>query len=264
MSIEIISTDFDGTLVSDRYPTAYVPELIECIESLRGRGAHWAINTGRTLMHIIEGLREHRFPYSPDYVLTNEREVFRQSPGHRDHEGWEDFGEWNARCSSEHEHAFAMAQEFFNQVEAYAVAQGRLRVVQNGEILEGLVADSEELMDEVVDYLDQTRMDFPLLGYQRNSVYLRFCHINYHKGSALAELSRLLGVDRQRIFAIGDNHNDIPMLDGSAAAMTACPGNSVHEVRAAVRQSGGYVARHHASAGVVEAIGHFVDNPPQA
>ncbi len=257
MEIKIISTDFDGTLVSNNGWPAFVPELVERIELLRQQGAVWAINTGRSLWHIVEGLQVNRFPHSPDFVLTNEREVFRRSADHGNHDGWEDFGEWNTRCANEHELAFQTAGEFFTIIESYAMDKGRLRVMHNDISIEGLVAETEDDMDEVVQYIDEIRTRFPQVSYQRNSVYLRFCHIDYHKGSALTELARLLGVEHSQIFAIGDNHNDIPMLDGGAAAMNACPGNSVPEVKQLVQQVGGYIATDHASAGVVEALDHF-------
>jgi hydroxymethylpyrimidine pyrophosphatase-like HAD family hydrolase len=90
-------------------------------------------------------------------------------------------------------------------------------------------------------------------------VYLRFCHADYHKGAALAELGRLIEVPRENIFAAGDHHNDISMLDGRVAAMPACPANAIDEVKAAVRAAGGYVAQKQHGAGVYEALLHFLD-----
>jgi hypothetical protein len=90
-------------------------------------------------------------------------------------------------------------------------------------------------------------------------VYLRFCHADYHKGAALAELARLIKVPRENIFAAGDHHNDISMLDGKAAAMPSCPANAIDEVKAVVRAAGGYVARKQHGAGVYEALLHFLN-----
>lgn len=259
MVIELISTDFDGTLVRDGAPVDKC--LVEKITEMRNQGVHWAINTGRSLHHITEGLKEHGFPISPDYVLTNEREVFRRSPDHDEkaHTGWQDFGEWNERCASDHDRAFELAGEFFRKVKSYAIEHGRLHILDyGGEAIEGLIAESDDEMDEVVDYIEGVREPYPDVSYQRNSIYLRFCHIAYHKGSALNELRRLLGIAREKTLAIGDNHNDVPMLDGSCAAMNACPGNALAEVKDVVRQSGGYIARRHLGAGVLEAIEHYL------
>ncbi|HUE62202.1 MAG TPA: HAD hydrolase family protein, partial [Chthoniobacterales bacterium] len=96
-------------------------------------------------------------------------------------------------------------------------------------------------------------------NYQRNTIYLRFCHADYHKGAALAELARLIDVPRENIFAAGDHHNDISMLNGQVAAMPACPANAIEEVKAAVRKAGGYVAKREHGAGVHEALLHFLN-----
>jgi hydroxymethylpyrimidine pyrophosphatase-like HAD family hydrolase len=91
-------------------------------------------------------------------------------------------------------------------------------------------------------------------------VYLRFCHTDYHKGAALAELTRLVDVPRENIFAAGDHHNDLSMLDGRFAAMPAAPANAIPEVKSAVRAAGGYVAAKSYGAGVHEALLHFTRN----
>ncbi|MEY5026668.1 MAG: hypothetical protein RLZZ244_2196, partial [Verrucomicrobiota bacterium] len=84
--IRLLSTDFDGTLVDHFANPPVDPALFRMLEVLRGRGVHWAINTGRDLPFVDEGLREFGFPVEPDFVLTAEREVFHRGAGG----GWED------------------------------------------------------------------------------------------------------------------------------------------------------------------------------
>ena len=122
----------------------------------------------------------------------------------------------------------------------------------------GLIASSEEEMDRVTDFIEKARQKQPKFNYQRNTVYLRFCHADYHKGAALAELARLIGISRENIFAAGDHHNDISMLDGKVAALPACPANAIPEVKNAVHAAGGYVAKREHGAGVHEALKHFL------
>jgi hypothetical protein len=112
-------------------------------------------------------------------------------------------------------------------------------------------------MERITEFIEQARAAHPNLDYQLNTVYLRFCHADYHKGAALAELARLLEVPRENIFASGDHHNDISMLDGKVAGMPSCPANAIDEVKDAVRAAGGYVAENAHGAGVYEALLHF-------
>ena len=79
------------------------------------------------------------------------------------------------------------------------------------------------------------------------------------KGATLAELARLLDVARENIFAAGDHHNDVSMLDGRFAAMPSCPANAIAEVQLAVSNAGGYIAQKAHGAGVHEALVHFVN-----
>src|SRR5207253_6602802 len=116
------------------------------------------------------------------------------------------------------------------------------RVIYEANGPAGVIATSEEEMDRVTKFIDHAKAKEPKFHYQRNTIYLRFCHADYHKGAALAELSRLLEIPREEIFAAGDHHNDISMLDGRFAAMPACPANAISEVKDAVRSAGGFVA----------------------
>ena len=115
-------------------------------------------------------------------------------------------------------------------------------------------------MDRVTAFIDQAKAHEPKFHYQRNTIYLRFCHADYHKGAALKELSRLTRIDRESIFAAGDHHNDLPMLDGRYAAFPACPANAITPVKDAVRGAGGCVAKKEFGAGVHEALQYFLSS----
>ncbi|MGH7936338.1 MAG: HAD hydrolase family protein, partial [Chthoniobacterales bacterium] len=95
--IQLISTDFDGTLVSHASDPVFDRNCIELIRELQKDGAIWAINTGRSVGLLEEGLESFSFPIQPDFILTSERDVFR--PAAR---GWEPFGDWNERCARAH------------------------------------------------------------------------------------------------------------------------------------------------------------------
>ena len=70
-------------------------------------------------------------------------------------------------------------------------------------------------MEFVVNEIQREAARLPDFCFQRNSIYLRFCHVDYHKGSALGELCRLEQIPADSVFAAGDPFNDISMLDGS-------------------------------------------------
>jgi HAD superfamily hydrolase (TIGR01484 family) len=251
--IKLLSTDFDGTIVDHEAIPPVHPDFFELMRRLQKQGVQWAVNTGRVLWHIEEGLHEMKFPVAPDYVLTSEREVFHRGANGR----WQDFGDWNKRCADAHDVLFAQATTLLADIETFLANHTKAHPIYEGERLIGLAAESDSEMDQVVEFLKRECTRVPGFQFMRNTIYVRFCHEAYSKGTALGELARLTGVSRDEIFAAGDHYNDLPMLDGRHAAWVACPVNAVEAVKRAVSGAGGYVANGACSAGIVEALRHF-------
>ena len=252
--IRLLSTDFDGTLVAHGSDPVLDHGCMEYIGRLQESGVIWAINTGRSVDLLESGLTDLEFPIHPDFILTSERDIFRPSPNGGK---WEPYGDWNERVAREHAQLFQSAKSVLAEVVDFVNQKTKARLLYHTAGLEGLIAESEEELDRVTRFIDQARANQPNFHYQRNTVYLRFCHADYHKGTALAELSRLLEIPRKEIFAAGDHHNDISMLDGRFAAFPACPANAIPEVKETVNAAGGYVASKTCGAGVHEALRHF-------
>jgi len=254
MNIRLLSIDFDGTLVSRVSEPVLDDRCMELIRDLQDDGVLFAINTGRSVDLLECGLTDFSFPMRPDFILTSERDVFRASTNGGQ---WEAFGDWNERCAREHAELFNSAQSVLAEVVNFVTQKTKARLIYHSEGLEGLVAANDEEMNRITRFIEKARAKQPRLHYQRNTVYLRFCHTDYHKGAALAELARLTDIPRENIFAAGDHHNDISMLDGKVAAMPSCPANAIPEVKDAVRGAGGYVAQSEHGAGVHDALRYF-------
>jgi HAD superfamily hydrolase (TIGR01484 family) len=255
MKIKLLSIDFDGTLVSRVSEPVLDEGCMQLIRDLQSGGVLFSINTGRSVDLLESGLTDFAFPLHPNFILTTEREVFR--PGNNG-EKWEPFGDWNERCTRDHAELFSSSESILAEVVDFVNQKTKAQLIYHSAGLEGLRAESEQEMDRIVEFIEGARAKEPKFNYQRNTIYLRFCHADYHKGAALAELARLIDVPRENIFAAGDHHNDISMLDGSVAAMPACPANAIEEVKTTVRNAGGYVARREHGAGVHEALKHFL------
>src|SRR5438477_3162094 len=254
--MRLLSTDFDGTIVSRVSEPILNASCMDLIGGLQAAGVIWAINTGRSVDLLESGLTDFCFPFRPDFILTSERDVFR--PGSNGTK-WEAFGDWNERCARDHAELFNSAQSVLAEVVDFVNQKTKARLIYHSQGLEGLVATDDEELNRITEFIEQARTKEPNLNYQRNTVYLRFCHADYHKGAALAELSRLTEVPRENIFAAGDHHNDISMLDGQVAALPSCPANAIPNVKDAVRAAGGYIAQGEYGAGVYEALLHFAE-----
>src|SRR4029077_14428636 len=111
------------------------------------------------------------------------------------------------------------------------------RLIYDSDRLARLAAENEGEVEHIAPFIDQAPTWGPTFDYQRNGIYLRFCHTDYHKGAALAELARLIELARDNIFAAGDHHNDISIFNRKVVAMTSCPANAIPEVQNAVRNA---------------------------
>ena len=252
--IRLLSTDFDGTLVSHYAEPVLDPRCMQLIQELQQNGTIWAINTGRSMQLLESGLMDFDFPVHPDFILTSERDVFRRAENGRH---WEPFGDWNMRVAQEHRELYSSAAPVYAEVLDFVQRNTRARIIHEAHGPEGLIAQNEEEMARIIAFIDEARAAHPKFHYQHNTVYLRFCHADYHKGAALAELQRLIEIPREQTFAAGDHFNDVSMLDGVYAQYPACPSNAIHEVQQTVRNAGGYVAETECGAGVYEALLYF-------
>jgi hydroxymethylpyrimidine pyrophosphatase-like HAD family hydrolase len=109
-------------------------------------------------------------------------------------------------------------------------------------------------MARVIEFVHDHLEHWPDLGYQRNTIYLRFTHRNFDKGTALRELSRHLGISPAEVFAAGDNFNDLSMLRRDLAHHLVAPVNSLPEVKSQVLAEGGFVSPLSASRAMAEAV----------
>jgi hydroxymethylpyrimidine pyrophosphatase-like HAD family hydrolase len=253
--IRLLSTDFDGTLVDHFATPPVAPELFAWLERLHRCGVFWAVNTGRDLGFALDGLREFQFPVEPDYILTNEREIFHRNPQGE----WHDYGDWNRRCILAHDRLFQTEAPFLDEMLRFVRDETGAQPIYENDRPVGLCAQDDGEMDRVIAHLHAIRKPGSLFHYQRNTIYLRFCHADYSKGAALGELCRLARISAGETFTAGDHHNDLSMLDGRFARWPAAPGNAIDEVKEAVTKAGGYVAQARCSDGVMEALCYFFE-----
>lgn len=247
--LRILSTDFDGTLIGHPSDGRCVPAFGEVLRRHRDAGGVWVLNTGRSVEHAIEGLALFCAPAAPDFLLTCEREIFS---GNGDGT-WTPHSEWNALCTERHDTLFEVAAPVVCAICSFAARSPDVTIIEEEGRPAGLVTSSEKIMDEVAAFIENESVEHPDFSYQRNTVYLRFCHRDYHKGSSLGEVCRMLQIDRSAVLAAGDHFNDLPMLDGRYAAFPCCPSNAIPEVKRTVLAAGGHVASLPAADGIAEA-----------
>jgi hydroxymethylpyrimidine pyrophosphatase-like HAD family hydrolase len=247
--IKLLSTDFDGTLFAEFEQPPIPVALQNLIARLQAGGAKWVINTGREMSSLMEALARAGVTVEPDYLVLVEREI------HRHHEaqyvGLED---WNSACSRTHTELFAGIVDRLPRLVTWIQARFHARIYEDAYSPLCLVASDNGDMDAIHAFLNSFCRTVPNLTVVRNDVYARFSHVRYNKGSALAELTRRLGLTAGQVFAAGDHLNDLPMLSKRYARFLAAPANAVAAVKDAVRRQGGYLSPRPHGHGVADAI----------
>ncbi len=71
----ILCFDFDGTLIHPDSDPVFHPTLGQMIQQLRGQGAAWVINTGRSLAQTLQGLAQHGIYMEPDFIIAQECDI---------------------------------------------------------------------------------------------------------------------------------------------------------------------------------------------
>jgi len=253
LPIQLISTDFDGTLHAD-FETPPVPhDLQALIGDLQRQGAKWVINTGRDLSSVMEGIARARMSIRPDFLVTVEREIHI-------HEGaqYEACVEWNQGCKAAHGELFARVRENVPRLVDWVSKRFRAALYEDEFSPFCLIAENNGDADAIQQFLDAYCAEVPNLTLVRNDVYARFSHVAYNKGTALREIARRLGIARERILAAGDHLNDLPMLSGEFAACVVAPDNAIPVVKETVRRQNGYVSHQPWGHGVARGLEHFL------
>lgn len=249
LPIQLISTDFDGTIFAEFERPPISDRLQTLLCDLQNQGAKWVVNTGRDMSGLMEALGRAHISVQPDYLVLVEREIYQ-------HDGVRYVGleYWNAECERHHEELFLRVREDLPRITDWINARFNATIYEDPYSPFCLIAGNDADAEVIHRYLDEYCLGVPLLTVVRNDVYARFSHAAYNKGTALAELTRRLGISAQRVFAAGDHLNDLPMLSRTYARWLAAPGNAIDPVKSAVLGQGGYLSDLFHGDGVAEAL----------
>lgn len=249
LRIQLISTDFDGTIFAEFENPPVSERLQALLRDLQNHGAKWVVNTGRDMSGLMEALARARVSVQPDYLVLVEREIYQ-----RDGVRYVGLEKWNSECERRHEELFIRVREDLPRLTGWINDRFNATIYQDPYSPFCLIAGNEVDAEVIHQYLDEYCQGVPYLTVVRNDVYARFSHAAYNKGTALAELTRRLGITAQHVFAAGDHLNDLPMLSSTYARWLAAPQNAIDPVKSAVKDQDGYLSTLPHGDGVAEAL----------
>lgn len=252
--IKLISTDFDGTLFSEHEAPPVPEELQALIGQLQRGGARWVINTGRDMPALMETLASARLAVRPDYLVLVEREIH-----FLDGDRYVSLEAWNDGCRRAHDRLFVQVRRDMPRLSSWVSSRYNAMVYEDAYSPFCLTALNDRDAEEIHRFMEEYCREVPHLMVMRNNVYARFCHADYHKGTALAEIARVLGIGVSHIFAAGDHLNDLPMLARCHAGCLVAPANALEVVKDAVRRQDGYVSELAHGHGVADGLKHYLN-----
>lgn len=252
MKPRIVCTDFDGTLAGENPEEPLAPDFFRwLLQSSKSTEISWVVATGRSWESLREALLFHQAPRMPDWIVTVEREIHQVKAGEA-----QSHAEWNQRCTETHQALFGRHGALLERIEREIGSTDEVTVIPDAGAI-GLVAGSQKSIARTSILVNEIIREHPEISTVRNGPYFRFAHVDYHKGSCLAEIQKILDHGPETTFIAGDNLNDLPMLQRKYGHYLTCPSNSVTEVLAQVKSEGGYIAKKQAGEGIAEALCFF-------
>ncbi len=253
----IVCLDFDGTLFSHIGWKEGNPTLKTCadeIEKWISCGWTWGINTGRSLDLLLRDISLCKIGKPPSFIISREREIqyFNAKTSLYDIDE-----KWKLNCETTHEATYLREAGTIKQVKFFVESQTKAKWVSEPGDEAGVIATTIEEMDHILEYVDKLLLKIEDLKYLRSTIYMRFTHVAFHKGTSLQSVANKMNIETAKIITIGDGDNDLGMLDRCYSSNVACPSNATDKVKQQVEEQGGYLAEGEASLGVYEALSHF-------
>jgi HAD superfamily hydrolase (TIGR01484 family) len=249
LPVKLISTDFDGTLFAEFENPPVPMELQETIAELKAQGAKWVINTGRDMSSLMETLGRSGMDICPDFLVLVEREIY-----YHQESLYTPLESWNTRCAQTHAQMWVQVRQDLPRLVDWINTHAHAHIYEDPFSPLCIIAANNGEMDKINAYLADYADGVPHLSVVRNDVYSRFCHDAFTKGTALDEITRMLGLTPDVVLAAGDHLNDLTMLDRKYARHIVSPSNATPEVKAAVRAQGGHVSEFPHGHGVLDGL----------
>lgn len=257
--IRLVCLDFDGTIMAyDGDHAFFDPSVIDALNQLQRHGISWCANSGRTCESQLDVLRTARsdgLDHEPVALICSESVLYI-----REDDQFVSFDAWNnkVRATLPAFHR-ELRSRFSHELESIENRYPLAETVFHSEATAYLLCTSDQALiqrffDEFSALVEQVPHGVP----NRNGAWVFALHDAFGKGRVLQAYLDHHGMSADVVLAVGDNLNDIDMLDGTVARFVGCPANALSEVQDTVRLAGGMVAQKHGPPGTLDILRHFL------
>jgi Cof subfamily protein (haloacid dehalogenase superfamily) len=276
--VRLVLMDIDGTLISANRTTFH--NVIEQLKKLKVLGIEFSLATGRTIrgagdvLAALQSVRANMPPmiaYNgavifsgrdafPLQTLTIDTTAFGRLIEHCRHRGYRPLA-YTCQPNFDLEPNDVFRGYRFPDEKVFSEMREPIREF-NGmhvEAIPDLIHSDKQFVAVLIDTIGQggiAAMSNDLLQELGNDLrittsggrYIEVCHPLGTKSEAMKKLARLNALDLTQIMSIGDNYNDLEMIESAGV------GVAVANAPAAVRDAAMLVCSRAAAEGVVEAL----------
>ncbi|RKD69503.1 hypothetical protein ATL39_2922 [Sinobaca qinghaiensis] len=234
---KLIAIDMDGTLLNDQHEIT--PEVRETLLEARSKGSHIVLCTGRPIGGVHRYLDELGLTDEGDYVIAYNGALVQDTHTGRvvnelslTHENLEELYEVSRELDTPM-HYFDSEQVYTpnKDISRYTILEAHLtqlplsyRKVE--EMPKGtlfpkvmFIHDPEKLSEVIAAVPDSLKQKYTMV--QSAPYFFEILHPQASKGSAVQQLAESLDITREQVMCIGDNGNDLSMIQyaGCGVAM---------------------------------------------
>ncbi len=268
MAIKLIAIDMDGTLLNPQHEVT--PGVKKAIQAAREKGVSVVLATGRPFIGVQRYLMELDLQHEGQYCITNNGALVQQAATgecvveatltHDDYLYFEKL----ARELGVHFQALTKSELYTanKDISAFTVHESFLTGIplhyRAVEEMDSSMTFPKVMMIDPPEILDKAIARLPEEARERATImksspyYLEILNKKVNKGAGVKALADRLGLSRDEVMAIGDQENDMAMLEfaGTGVAM----GNGIESVKAIAQ----FVTKTNLEDGVAYAIEKFV------
>ncbi|HPR81935.1 MAG TPA: sugar-phosphatase [Enterococcus sp.] len=229
MSIKLIAIDIDGTLLNSHHQLTN--EVHTALKQAEAQGVKIVLCTGRPLTGVESLLEELDLFSGNDYVITYNGSLVQST---HDKEIVSKFGlshddyleiELLARKLGVHLHTETEDTMYTSNrdISPYTIHEAFLvnmplkyrtpeEMTEELSIIKMMMIDEPALLDEIIPLIPESFME-KYTVVKSTPFFLEILNKEVHKGAALERLATHLGLDRSEVMALGDNENDVTMIE---------------------------------------------------
>ncbi|KAF1305150.1 sugar-phosphatase [Enterococcus saccharolyticus] len=270
MSIKLIAIDIDGTLLNSQHQLT--PEVHTALKQAEAQGVKIVLCTGRPITGVQPLLAELDLFKEGDFAITYNGSLVQHTDNNEivskfglTHDDYLEI-ELLARKLGVHLHTETEDTMYTSNrdISPYTIHEAYLvnmplkyrtpeEMTDDLSIIKMMMIDEPTFLDEIIPLIPESFLE-KYTVVKSAPYFLEILNKNVHKGAAVERLADYLGIDQSEVMALGDNENDLTMIQyaGLGVAMANATEN--------VLNAADVITTSNDEHGVAEAIKKYVLN----